>query len=208
MQTPERYVMTVDNDKLMQFIFKFAGDLGATMAAGSVVIGHRLGLYRALAAGPATAEELADRTGCSARYVTEWARGQAASGYVEYDPAGDAFSLTEEQAFALADPEGPVYLPGAFVLALGALRAEPLITAAFRTGDGLAWGDQDPDVIDGCELFFRPGYLANLVPSWIPAMDGVEAKLQAGARVADIGCGVGASSVLMAQAYPASTIVG
>jgi SAM-dependent methyltransferase len=200
--------MTVDQDKLMDFIHQFAGDLGATMAAGSVVVGHRLGLYRALAEGPATAAELADRARCSTRYVTEWLRGQAASGYVQYDAASDSFSMTEEQAFALADPDGPVYLPGAFVLALGALKAEPRITAAFRTGAGLAWGDQDQDVIDGCELFFRPGYLANLVPSWIPAMDGVEAKLQDGARVADIGCGVGASSVLMAQAYPASTIVG
>jgi SAM-dependent methyltransferase len=200
--------VTVDQDKLMQFISQFAGDLGATVAAGGVVIGHRLGLYRALAEGPATAEQLADRTRCSTRYVTEWLRGQAAGGYVQYDPAGDSYSLTEEQAFALADPDGPVYLPGAFVLALGALKAEPRITSAFRTGDGLAWGDQDEDVIDGCELFFRPGYLANLVPSWIPAMDGVEAKLQAGARVADIGCGVGASSVLMAQSYPASTVVG
>jgi SAM-dependent methyltransferase len=200
--------VTVDMDKLMDFVNQFAGDLGATMAAGSVVIGHRLGLYRALAEGPATGEELADRTRCSTRYVTEWLRGQAASGYVQYDPAADRFSMTEEQAFALTDPGGPVYLPGAFVLALGALKAEPQITAAFRSGDGLAWGDQDADVIEGTELFFRPGYLANLVPNWIPAMDGVEAKLQAGARVADIGCGVGASSVLMAQAYPASTIVG
>jgi ubiquinone/menaquinone biosynthesis C-methylase UbiE len=200
--------MTVDQDKLMQFIHQFAGDLGATMAAGSVVIGHRLGLYRALAEGPATAEELADRTRCSTRYVTEWLRGQAAGGYIGYDPESDSFAMTEEQAFALADPDGPVYLPGAFVLALGALKAEPRITAAFRTGDGLPWGDQDGDVIDGCELFFRPGYLANLVPSWIPALDGMETRLQAGARVADIGCGLGASTVLMAQAYPASTIVG
>jgi ubiquinone/menaquinone biosynthesis C-methylase UbiE len=200
--------MTVDQDKLMQFINQFAGDLGATIAAGSVVLGHRLGLYRALAEGPATAEELADRARCSTRYVTEWLRGQAASGYVQYDPAADSFSMTEEQAFALADPDGPVYLPGAFVLALGALKAEPRITAAFRTGAGVAWGDQDQDVIDGTELFFRPGYLANLVPNWIPAMDGVEAKLQAGARVADVGCGVGASSVLMSQAYPASRITG
>lgn len=200
--------MTVDQDKLNQFVNQFAGDLGATVAAGSVVIGHRLGLYRALAEGPATGEELADRTRCSTRYVTEWLRGQAAGGYVEYDPATGSFSMTEEQAFALTDPDGPVYLPGAFILALGTLRAEPRVTAAFRTGDGLAWGDQDADVIEGTELFFRPGYLANLVPSWIPAMDGVETKLRAGARVADIGCGVGASSVLMAQAYPASTIVG
>jgi len=200
--------MTVDQDKLMAFIGQFAGDLGATMAAGSVVVGHRLGLYRALAEGPATPEQLAERAGCSPRYLAEWLRGQAAGGYVGHDPTSGTFALSEEQAFALADPAGPVYLPGAFVLALGALKAEPEITESFRTGAGFGWDEQDTDVFDGCELFFRPGYLANLVPSWIPALDGVEAKLRAGARVADVGTGLGASAVLMAQAYPESTISG
>src|SRR4051795_2085662 len=200
--------MTIDQDKLMAFIGRFAGDLGATMAAGSAVIGHRLGLYRALAEGPAPPEDLADRVDCSPRYIAEWLRGQAAGGYVGYEPSSGTFALSEEQAFALADPDGPVYLPGAFVLALGALKAEPHITEAFRTGAGFGWDQQDVGVFDGCELFFRPGYLANLVPSWIPALDGVEEKLRQGGRVADVGTGLGASAVLLAQAYPQATVSG
>jgi ubiquinone/menaquinone biosynthesis C-methylase UbiE len=197
-----------DNDKLNALLGRFVTDLGATIAAGSVVIGHRLGLYRALAQGPAIPDELADRTGCHPRYVAEWLRGQAAGGYVDYDATTGEFSMSAEQAFAFTDAAGPVYLPGAFVLALGTLRAEPRITEAFRTGGGVGWSEHDHDVFTGCELFFRPGYLANLTSSWIPALDGVEAKLESGARVADVGCGLGASSVLMAQAYPRTTIVG
>ncbi|MEP7020731.1 MAG: class I SAM-dependent methyltransferase, partial [Pseudonocardiales bacterium] len=200
--------MTVDQDKLMDFLGRFVGDLGATMAAGNVVVGHRLGLYRALAEGPATPEELAERTKTDRRYVTEWLQGQAAGAYVQYDETTGTFSMSEEQAFALADPDGPIYLPGAFVFALGTLRAEARITAAFRTGAGLGWHEHDPDVFIGCEQFFRPGYVANLVPSWIPALDGVEAKLHAGAKVADVGCGLGASTVLLAQQYPDSTFIG
>lgn len=200
--------MTIDQDKLSDLITAFAGDLGATMAAGGVVVGHRLGLYRALAQGPATAEQLAERAGCSPRYLAEWLCGQAAGGYVGYDAGTGRFALSEEQAFALADPGGPVYLPGAFVLALGALRAEPRITEAFRTGEGHGWEQHDADVFDGCELFFRPGYQANLVPHWIPALDGVQDKLAAGARVADVGTGLGSSAVLLAQAFPAVTVSG
>jgi 2-polyprenyl-3-methyl-5-hydroxy-6-metoxy-1,4-benzoquinol methylase len=200
--------MALDEGKLMDFLHKFVGDLGATAAAGNVVIGHRLGLYRALAEGPATPAELAARTDCDARYIAEWLRGQAAGGYVEYDAASDSFSLTEEQAFALTNPDGAVYMPGAFVLTLGALKSLPRIEDAFRTGEGVGWHEHDEDVFIGCEQFFRPGYVANLLSSWIPALDGVEAKLRAGAKVADVGCGLGASSVLLAEGYPNSQITG
>jgi SAM-dependent methyltransferase len=198
--------MAVDEAKLMEFLGQFVGDLGATASAGSVVLGDRLGLYRALADGPCTPAELARRTGTDERYVTEWCRGQAAGGYVTYDQG--TYSLTEEQAFALTDPDGPVYLPGAFQLALGALKAEDRIEESFRTGAGMGWHEHDTDVFVGCERFFRPGYLANLTSAWIPALDGVEAKLRAGAKVADIGCGHGASTLLMAEAFPSSTFTG
>jgi ubiquinone/menaquinone biosynthesis C-methylase UbiE len=200
--------MAIDQGKLQEFLGRFVTDLGATAAAGNVVIGHRLGLYQALAAGPADPGELAERTHTNARYVGEWLRGQAAGGYVDYDPATGTYSMSEEQAFALANPEGGVYAPGAFVLALGALKAEPQITEAFRTGTGLGWHQQDEDVFTGCEQFFRPGYRANLVPSWIPALDGVVGKLRDGATVADIGCGLGASTILLAQEYPNSRFAG
>ena len=202
------HTMTIDNDKLMEFVGQFAGDLGATVAAGNVVLGDRLGLYRALAAGPSTAGELAQRTGTDARYVTEWVRGQAAGGYVEYDAKSDRYSMTEEKAFALTDADGPLFLPGAFELALGSLAAVPRMEEAYRTGAGVGWHEHDEQVFHGCEQFFRPGYLAHLVAEWIPALDGAQAKLEQGARVADIGCGHGASTVLMAEAFPTSTFVG
>jgi ubiquinone/menaquinone biosynthesis C-methylase UbiE len=200
--------MAVDMDKLHEFLGKFVADLGATAAAGNVVIGHNLGLYKALAPAPATADELAERTGTSPRYITEWLRGQAAGGYVEYDPAADSYSMTEEQAFALTNPDGGVYVPGAFVLALGTLKAVPRITEAFRTGGGMGWHEHDEDVFIGCELFFRPGYVANLIPAWIPALDGVDDKLRAGGTVMDIGCGLGASTILLAHEYPNSRLTG
>jgi SAM-dependent methyltransferase/transcriptional regulator with XRE-family HTH domain len=200
--------MDVDQDKLNEFLHRFVGDLGATIAAGSVVVGDRLGLYRALAEKPQWPQELAERTGTAPRYVEEWLRGQAAGGYVEYDAASGTYSLTAEQAFALTDPDGPLYAPGAFQLALGALRAEPEITQAFRTGEGVGWHEHDQDVFTGCERFFRPGYIANLLTAWLPALDGVEATLRAGGKVADIGCGLGASTILMARAYPRSAFTG
>jgi ubiquinone/menaquinone biosynthesis C-methylase UbiE len=201
--------MALDQDKLMDFVHRFVGDLGATMTAGNVVVGHKAGLYQGLAAGgPVTGDELAARTGTDARYVTEWLRGQAASGYVTYDDGTHRYSLTEEQAFVLADPAAAVHAPGAFLFALGALRAEERIVAAFRNGTGVGWHEHDAEVFLGCEQFFGAGYAAHLVPEWLPALDGVVDKLAAGARVADVGCGLGASTVLMAQAYPASRFVG
>ncbi|HYZ08413.1 MAG TPA: class I SAM-dependent methyltransferase [Pseudonocardiaceae bacterium] len=197
----------MDHNKVMEFLGQVVTDMGATGAAGQVVIGNRLGLYPALAQGPATPEQFAERTGCHQRYLTEWLRGQAAGGYVSYDPATGEFSLTEEQAFCLADPNGP-NVPAVFLIGLGYLRAEPQITEAFRTGAGVAWHEHHEDVFVGCDAFYRPGYVAELVPNWIPALDGVDAKLAAGARVADIGCGLGSSSVLIAEAYPRTTVVG
>jgi SAM-dependent methyltransferase len=197
----------MDQDKVAEFMGRVVTDFAATGAAGLAVVGHRLGLYRALAEGPATPEQFAERTGCHVRYLTEWLRGQAAGGYATYDPATGEFSLTEEQAFCLADPNGP-NVPAAFVAAVGYLRAEPQITEAFRTGAGVAWHQHHEDVHVGVDAFYRPGYVAALVPEWIPALDGVEAKLAAGGRVADVGCGLGSSSVLIAQAYPRTTVVG
>jgi SAM-dependent methyltransferase len=201
--------MSLDQDKLMDFIHRFVGDLGATMTAGNVVVGHKAGLYRGLAtAGAQTGDELAAATGTDPRYVTEWLRGQAAAGYVDYDDATHRYSLTPEQAYVLAEPNAAVHAPGAFTFALGTLRSEPQVTEAFRTGKGIGWHEHDNDVFAGCEQFFRPGYAAHLVPEWLPALDGVVDKLAAGARVADAGCGLGASTVLMAQAFPASRFTG
>ncbi|GAA3588763.1 class I SAM-dependent methyltransferase [Nonomuraea rosea] len=200
--------MAIDQARLTEFMNRFVGDLGATIAAGNIVAGDRLGLYQALAGGPLRPHELAERTGTAPRYVDEWLRGQAAGGYVEYDQGTGHYSLTEEQAFALTDPDGPVFVPGAFQLAVGALRAEPEITEAFRSGAGVGWHAHDTQVFAGCERFFRPGYSASLISTWLPALDGVEAKLRDGALVADIGCGHGASTLLMAAEYPRSIVYG
>jgi ubiquinone/menaquinone biosynthesis C-methylase UbiE len=200
--------MALDEAKLMEFVFSAVGDLGASMAAGNVVVGDRLGLYRGLGEGPAGAAELAERTDTDPRYVEEWLRGQAAGGYVTYDASDATYSLSEEQAFALTDPDGPIFLPGAFELAVGALKAEHQVVDAFRTGAGIGWHEHDELVFSGCERFFKPGYLANLVPQWLPALEGVVAKLENGARVADLGCGHGASTLLLADAYPKSTFHG
>jgi SAM-dependent methyltransferase len=201
--------MAIDQAKLDEFLGRFVADLGAVFAAPAVVAGDRLGLYKALAAaGPATPAELAERSGTNQRYVAEWLAGQAAGGYVTYDPSADRYLLTEEQAFALADDTSPAFVPGAFQVATSTAKDEPRITEAIRTGEGLGWERHHADLWQGTERFFRPGYAANLVQSWIPALDGVEARLEAGARVADVGCGHGASTILLAQAYPRSRFVG
>jgi SAM-dependent methyltransferase len=204
----EEATMALDMDKLNGFMGKFVGDLGATVHAGMVVIGDKLGLYKTLASKPMTSVELAAATKTDERYVREWLSSQAAGGYVHYDPRTQRFSLDEEQAFALTNEDSPAYVPGAFELALGSLQAIPRLTESFRTGAGMGWHEHDPRVFHGCEKFFRPGYIANLVSAWIPALDGVAAKLEAGGSVADIGCGQGASTILMAQAYPRSSFVG
>ena len=198
----------VDMDALMAFVGKFVGDLGATIGAGNVLLGERLGLYRALAQQPGDARSVAVATDTDPRYDDEWLRGQAAGGYVQYDAGSVTYSMTPEQAFALTDPTGPVFLPGAYELALGALKAQHHIEESFRTGAGYGWGQHDEDVFIGCERFFRPGYLMSLLPDWIPALDEVQAKLERGASVADLGCGHGASTLLMAGAFPNSRFVG
>jgi hypothetical protein len=199
---------TIDEEQVAELLGRFVNDLGATISAGNVLIGDKLGLYQTLAeAGPLTPSELAESTSTAERYVREWLPGQAAEGYISYDAETGRYSMTEAQALAFADPAGLV-LPGAFQLAVACLSDESMILDAFMTGGGVAWGEHDPDVFTSCERFYRPGYAANLVTSWIPALDGVQAKLEAGAQVADVGCGHGASTLIMAHAYPNSTFVG
>lgn len=200
--------MMPDTDKLNVFLNKFVTDLGATLHAGMVVIGDKLGLYKALAPEPLTSKELSEKTKTDERYVREWLCSQAAGGYVEYDRKTQKYSLTPEQAFALAIEESPAFIPGAFILATGALAGVERLTDAFRTGAGIGWHEHASGVFEGCEKFFRPGYAANLVSAWIPALEGAEAKLLAGAQIADVGCGHGASTILMAQAYPNCRVVG
>lgn len=196
--------MGVNTEKLNAFVGQFVGDLGAAVHTGMVVIGEKLGLYKALAEGPLTSAELAAKTKTDERYVREWLASQAAGGYIMYDDKARKFGLTEEQVFTLANEDSPAYIPGAFQLALGSLAAVPRIAESFRSGAGMGWHEHDDAVFHGCERFFRPGYAANLVSTWIPALEGVKAKLEAGARVADVGCGKGASTILMAKAFPKS----
>jgi 2-polyprenyl-3-methyl-5-hydroxy-6-metoxy-1,4-benzoquinol methylase len=199
----------VDETKLEQFMGQFVGDLGAAITTPLVLIGDKLGLYKAMAdSEPITPAELAERTGCRERYIREWLCQQAASGYVEYDAADGTFTLPPEQAMALADEDSPAFIPGAFQLVAAVVKDEPHIAERFRSGEGFGWHEHHHDLYAGTERFFRPGYLANLVDAWLPALDGVVEKLTAGARVADIGCGHGASTILMAQAFPNSTFVG
>jgi SAM-dependent methyltransferase len=198
----------LDMNKLNSFIGQFVTDLGAAVHSGMVVIGEKLGLYKALAGNAMNSAELAAVTKTDERYLREWLASQAAGGYITYDANTHKFSLNEEQKFTLADEDSPAYLPGAFELAWGSLAAVPRITESFRTGAGMGWHEHVDGVFHGCEKFFRPGYAANLVSSWIPSLQDVKTKLEAGARVADVGCGKGASTILMAKAYPKSKFMG
>jgi SAM-dependent methyltransferase len=199
----------LDGQKLEQFVFRAVDEVGATLNAALVVMGDKLGLYRAMAgAGPLSPADLAERTGTAERYVREWLNAQAAGGYVEYDSESGRYTLAAEQAVALTDESSPAYLPGFFQIALGSVIDSPRIAEAARSGEGFGWHEHVHDVHEGCERFFRPGYNANLIDSWLPALDGVVAKLERGARVADLGCGHGASTILMAQAFPKSSFVG
>jgi 2-polyprenyl-3-methyl-5-hydroxy-6-metoxy-1,4-benzoquinol methylase len=200
---------TVDETKLQEFLGKAVSDMGAAMNAALVVLGDQLGLYKAMAgAGPMTPAQLAEKTGTFERYVREWLAAQAASGYVTYDPATGAFTLPPEQAMALAHDGNPAFLPGAFQIIRAVMVDEPTIREAFQTGRGVGWDEHSPDLYQGTERFFRSAYQGHLTTEWIPALDGVEAKLKKGGRVADIGCGHGASTILMAETYPESEFVG
>lgn len=198
-----------DADALGEFMGRFVMDMGACAAGANVVVGDRLGLYAALfETQPATPEEVAAEADCEPRYVREWLCGQAAGGYVDYDPQTERFALTPEQAACLVDPTSPTYLPGAFQLAVALYADVDKIVHAFRTGEGVGWHQHHHDLFEGTERFFRPGYAANLVDAWIPALDGVEARLLEGGRVADVGCGHGASTIILAQAFPRAEVIG
>jgi SAM-dependent methyltransferase len=201
--------VAIDEGKLNAFLGQVIGELGATVNAGLIVIGDRLGLYRAMAGvGPLSSTELAEKTGLAERYVREWLNTQAAGGFVTYHAGTQRYELAPEQAMALADEDSPAFVAGAFELATATLRSIASIESSFRTGKGFGWHEHDPGVATGCERFFRPSYNANLVSSWLPALEGMEAKLGVGARVADVGCGLGASTRLMASTYPRSQFSG
>ena len=204
-------VMTpaIDEERLHQLINRAIVDFGAVSHAALVALGDKLGLYKALASsGPLTAQELADQTGTVERYIREWLNAQAAGGYVEYDPHAGRYTLSAEQAMLLADEDSPVFIVGAFQTAIAASRIWPRLSQAFRSGEGISYFEHDPELFVGMERLFRTGYATNLVQAWIPSLGDIEDRLRAGARVADIGAGHGAATILMAQAYPQSTFVG
>ena len=195
----------INENKMNEFLGKVVGDFGAALSSSLVYIGQKLGLYKTMAAeGPTTPSELAEKTSTNERYIREWLLNQAASGYVDYDPASGRYSLSPEQATALTDESSPFFVGGGFYVIKAMTNAVSKIEAAFKNGGGLLWGDNDPDLFVGTERFFRPGYAAHLIASWIPSLTGIEEKLKSGARVADIGCGHGSSTIIMAQAYPNS----
>ncbi len=205
MTTPQ----AIDDKKLLDFVYRVVGDVGAAMSGTLVLVGEKLGLYKAMAeAGPVTSTELAKLTGTSERYVREWLGNQTAGGYVAYDPTTEKFSLPPEHAMCLVDERSPVFLMGAFGIMKAMQKSEDRAVENFRTGAGLEWGAQHPCLFDGTERFFRSAYNGHLVKDWIPALDGVREKLERGGRIADVGCGHGASTIILAQAFPRSRFVG
>jgi len=197
-----------DAQKLEQFMGKMLGDMGAAMSGALVITGVKPGLYKALAEGPATSEELAKRTGLAERYVREWLAAQAAPGFVDCEPESATFSLSPEQQMVFANEDARTYVAPAFEVIASAYIDEPKIAEAFRTGGGVGWHEHHECLFRGTEKFFRPGYRANLVSAWLPALDGALERLEAGAKVADIGCGHGASTIIMAEAFPNSRFIG
>ncbi|WP_411287951.1 hypothetical protein, partial [Phenylobacterium sp.] len=200
----------LNENKLNEFVGKMLGDLGGSFSVPTVRLGFRLGLFAALdEGGAATAGQLAERAGgLTERYVREWALAQAANGYIDYNPVDETFSLSPEQAMVFVTKDSPVYLAGAFDLVAAMIEGEPKVENSFRTGNGVRWGDSAGCLFCATGAFFRPGYVNNIVQNWLPALEGVEAKLKSGAKVADIGCGVGFSTLLMAEAFPNSRFVG
>ena len=202
-------ITTINEEKMNAFLGKVVGDFGAALSSSLAYIGTKLGLYEAMAnSGPINARELAERTGTVERYIREWLINQAAGGYVEYDAATDRYTLPAEQATALTDQSSPFYVGGGFFVVKAMTAAQTRILEAFKNGGGILWGDNDPELFLGTERFFRPGYATHLIATWIPSLTGVEEKLKAGAKVADIGCGHGSSTIIMAQAYPNSRFWG
>jgi 2-polyprenyl-3-methyl-5-hydroxy-6-metoxy-1,4-benzoquinol methylase len=202
-------IRTINEDKMHAFLGKVVGDFGAALSSSLAYIGQKLGLYKAIASdGPVTPAELAQKTSTNERYVREWLINQAAGGYVDYDTASGRYSLSPEQAVALTDEASPFFVGGGFFVVKSMTAAVSRIENAFKNGGGMLWGEHDPDLFVGTERFFRPGYAAHLIASWIPALTGIEEKLKAGAKVADVGCGHGSSTVIMAQAYPNSRFWG
>lgn len=200
--------MAINEQRLHEFLGRALGDMGGAMSATLILIGDELGLYKALVKKPMTSAELAAATGTNERYVREWLGNQAAGGYVQYDPEKDRYSMSEEQALCMADPNGPVDVPGAYSLIEAVFHALERTKRNFRSGEGMEWGEHHQCLFHGTERFFRAGYNAHLLKEWLPALDGAVAKLKRGAKAADVGCGHGASTTLMAKAFPNSEFVG